>query len=83
VPSVDVDPDAHEFVKALCTVSFKLACGCRIPPGSPADAGHAFIMKHAGSPFPCNKHGEVIITRSSLRLVGWDEPGHHPEGWRP
>lgn len=83
MPSVDVDPDKHAPVNALCTVSFKLACGCNIRHSDPRDAKIGIILKRPGSSYPCSRHGEVVITRSSLRLVGWDEPGHYPEGWLP
>lgn len=80
---VDADPEAHSHVNALCTVSFKLACGCSVRHNSPRNASSGFVLKRPGATVHCRRHGDVIITRSTLRLVGWDEPGHHPEGWRP
>lgn len=80
---VDASPEAHAAVDALCTVSFRLACGCAVPHSDPRDAERGFILKRPGTTYPCRRHGEVVITRSTLRLVGWDEYGHQPEGWRP
>jgi hypothetical protein len=79
--NVDVTPGAHSIVDALATVSFKLACGCNTRMTRPEEAGEAFLLKYVGCTYPCNRHGEQVITRSTLRLVGWrDAP---PLGWRP
>lgn len=66
--AVDVTPGAHSFLDALAVVTFKLGCGCRTRGGEP---DHAHILKRVGSTYPCSKHGEQVITRSTLRLAGW------------
>jgi hypothetical protein len=73
---VDVTPGAHRAVDALCTVSFRLACGCSVPPGG--IGGPVTAFKRAGNEYPCRRHGTQVITRATTRLVGWRDP---EEGW--
>jgi hypothetical protein len=55
---------------ALASVSFKLACGCSIPPSEPPH-GRAFLHKTVGSTYECNKHGEQIIVRATNYFKAW------------
>ena len=69
---IDVTPGVHSHVDALGVVSFKLGCGCTIPPGTEPD--EAYLFKKVGSEYPCRKHGDQVITRSTVYLRGWKEP---------
>jgi hypothetical protein len=69
---VDVTVGAHSFLDALSSISFTLGCGCRTRPiGGHDDEDVAVWQKNVGSTFPCSKHGEQVITRSTQRLTGW------------
>lgn len=78
---VDVTPGEHSFLDALAIVSFKLGCNCNVRMTAVKDASRAVELKQVGSTYPCNTHGEQIITRATTRLCGWQTPpaGH----WRP
>lgn len=68
---VDVTPGKHNAIDALATVSFKLGCGCNTRMTREPD--DAFLLKHVGGEYPCSKHGDQVITRSTLRLAGWKQ----------
>lgn len=80
--SVDAIPGAHFWLDALATCSFKLGCGCSIPMSKPEDAQEAHLIKIVGAQYPCSKHGEQVITRSTLRLAGWKEPSKEARAMR-
>jgi hypothetical protein len=65
---VDVTPGEHGFLDALGTVSFTLGCGCRTNHSEP---DWAIRFKRVGHLYPCEKHGEQVITRATVRLTGW------------
>lgn len=79
---LDCDPETHYFLDALVTSSFKLACGHNLRMSAPKDAILAMEVKRAGMTIYCGRcEQDIIITRSTHRLVGWQDP---PTGrWRP
>lgn len=71
---VDCTPGAHSFLDALAVVSFTLACGCRIRNCRIEDASEAVIQLRVGNEYPCPRHDDQVITRSTQKLVGWKSP---------